>query len=208
MPRLLRRVAVLLVAAAMLIGCRAESEEGPPRDTVAVDTAAAGAVTVDSPRVDEIAVVYDPTPLSVVDAMLERAGVGAEDVVVDLGSGDGRIPIRAAQKFGARSVGYEIDSALVARSRSAARDSSVADRVTFYGQDMFEADLTEATVVTLYLLPSLNAKLRPTLLSQLDPGDRIVSHRFDMGEWTPEEEVLVDGHRFYLWVVPEGEPAL
>lgn len=163
---------------------------------------------IDTTEADEERVPYDPTPMDVVDAMLERADVGPGDVVVDLGSGDGRIPIRAADRFGARAVGYEIDSALVARSRAAARDSGVADRVTFYHRDLFEADLSEATVVTLYLFRPVNIKLRPKLLEELDPGDRVVSHRFHMGDWEPDGKFVEGWHWFYMWTIPEEPPAL
>jgi len=146
------------------------------------------------------------TPLVVVNEMLRLAGVTADDTVYDLGSGDGRIVIAAAHDRGARGVGYEIDPALVAQATDRARKLGIADRVTFTQADLFQADLRPATVVTLYLSPDLNRRLRPKLLSDLRPGARIVSHAFDMGDWTPARTIQVTSnqgtHTLYLWVVP------
>lgn len=146
------------------------------------------------------------TPLTVVNEMLRLADVTASDVVYDLGSGDGRILIAAARDRGARGVGLEIDPVLVAQSTERARRLGLADRLSFRQQDLFEADLTPATVVTLYLSPDLNRRLRPKLLSELRPGARIVSHNFDMGDWAPARTLQVSSnegsHTLYLWVVP------
>jgi SAM-dependent methyltransferase len=146
------------------------------------------------------------TPLVVVNEMLRLAEVTASDVVYDLGSGDGRILIAAARDRGARGVGLEIDPALVVQSTERARRLGLADRLTFRQQDLFEADLSPATVVTLYLSPDLNRRLRPKLLSELRPGSRIVSHSFDMGDWAPSRTLQVSSnegsHTLYLWVVP------
>jgi SAM-dependent methyltransferase len=146
------------------------------------------------------------TPLVVVNEMLRLAEVTASDVVYDLGSGDGRILIAAARDRGARGVGLEIDPALVAQSTARARRLGLGDRLSFRHQDLFEADLTPATVVTLYLSPDLNRRLRPKLLSELRPGARIVSHSFDMGDWVPTRTLQVSSnegsHTLYLWVVP------
>jgi len=146
------------------------------------------------------------TPLVVVNEMLRLAEVTAGDVVYDLGSGDGRIVIAAARDRGARGVGLEIDPALVAQATERARRLGLADRLTFRQQDLFEADLTPATVVTLYLSPDLNRRLRPKLLRELRPGSRIVSHSFDMGDWAPARTLQVSSnegsHTLYLWVVP------
>jgi SAM-dependent methyltransferase len=146
------------------------------------------------------------TPLAVVNEMLRLANVTASDVVYDLGSGDGRILIAAARDRGARGVGMEIDPVLVAQSTERARRLGLADRLSFRQQDLFEADLTPATVVTLYLSPDLNRRLRPKLLSELRPGARIVSHSFDMGDWAPARTLQVSSnegtHTLYLWVVP------
>ena len=146
------------------------------------------------------------TPLVVVNEMLRLANVTAADVVYDLGSGDGRILIAAARDRGARGVGLEINPALVAQSTERARRLGLADRLSFLQQDLFEADLKPATVVTLYLSPDLNRRLRPKLLSELRPGARIVSHGFDMGDWAPTRTLQVSSnegsHTLYLWVVP------
>lgn len=153
-------------------------------------------------------VPYVPTVKSVVREMLKTANVTEDDVVYDLGSGDGRIPIMAAKEFGARGVGIEIDSALVAKARQKAKAAGVADKVEFRQMDFFDVDLSDATVVTLYLWPEINIKLRPKLLQDLDPGDRIVSHDFRMGEWQPERSVdagkgNTGWETVYLWTVPE-----
>jgi tRNA G37 N-methylase Trm5 len=149
-------------------------------------------------------VVYVPTPQRAVERMLEMAGVGEGDILYDLGSGDGRIPITAARKHGIRAVGIDIDPQRIAESRANAKAAGVSDLVTFREEDLFEADFSEATVVTLYLLQRLNEKLKPRLLSELKPGTRIVSHAFTMGpDWPPEQIVNVDGSGLYLWTVPE-----
>lgn len=146
------------------------------------------------------------TPLVVVNEMLRLANVTPDDVVYDLGSGDGRIVIAAAKDRGARGVGYEIDSALVAQGRDRARCLGLSDRVTFTQGDMFQADLGSATVVTLYLGNELNRRLQPKLLRELRPGSRVVSHGFDMGDWAPTQTMQVSSnegtHTLYLWVVP------
>ncbi len=146
---------------------------------------------------------YLPTPQNVVDAMLEFVQVGPGDVVYDLGSGDGRIPITAALRYGARGVGIEIDPVLVRRSEEQARRAGVADRVRFITGDLFQADMSEATVVTLFLLPGMNIELIPKFRTQLRPGSRIVAHHFAMGgRWEPEAERDVDGLMIYRWTVP------
>jgi SAM-dependent methyltransferase len=149
---------------------------------------------------------YEPTPPEIVDVMLELAGVGRDDTLYDLGSGDGRIVIAAAKR-GARAVGIEIDGELVERARRNASEAGVEQRAKFLRQDLFAADFRNATVVTLYLLPEVNLALRPRLLAQLGAGTRIVSHSHDMGDWTPtaSREVADETgrlHRIYLWVVP------
>jgi SAM-dependent methyltransferase len=147
-------------------------------------------------------VKYVPTPQSAVDAMLELAHVTAADVVYDLGSGDGRIPITAAQKYGARGVGIEIDRFILRDAFDNARKAGVGDRVTFLNQDLFESDISPATVVTLFLLPRLNQQLIPKFRRELRPGTRIVSHQFDMGEeWPPEKVQDVSGLTIYLWTI-------
>ena len=152
-------------------------------------------------------VPYVPTPQSVVDAMLQVAKVGKNDVLYDLGSGDGRIVNTAAQKFGTRGVGIDIDPKRIQEANENAKKAGVTNRVRFVQQDLFTTDFSEATVVTLYLLPEVNAKLRPKLLSELKPGTRIVSHAFDMGDWKPDQTLNVEGKTVYYWVVPEKVPA-
>jgi ribosomal protein L11 methylase PrmA len=134
--------------------------------------------------------------------MLRLAGVGKGDVVYDLGSGDGRIVIAAALRYGARGVGIDIDPARIAEGERNARAARVADRVRFVRADLFEADIAAATVVTLYLLPRVNQRLRPKLLAELKPGTRVVSYGFDMGDWPPERTVDVGSSTVYLWTVP------
>ena len=146
---------------------------------------------------------FVPTPEEVVEAMLRLADVGPNDVVYDLGSGDGRIPITAARRFGARGVGVELDPKLVAQATHSAHEAGVADRVRFIEGDIFEADLSPATVVTLYLLTSINERLRPKLLKELQAGTRIVSHQFRMGDWNPDRETVVDFRPLFLWRVPK-----
>lgn len=148
-------------------------------------------------------VIYVPTPQEVVDAMLKLAKVTSSDVVYDLGSGDGRIPITAAQKYGARAVGFDINPVRIAEANANLKTAGVGDKVRFVEADLFQQDLSEATVITLYLLPSLNLKLRPTLW-KLKPGTRIVSHSFDMGDWKPEATETIDGRTIYFWTVGKG----
>jgi SAM-dependent methyltransferase len=148
-------------------------------------------------------VLYVPTPQPVVEAMLQLAEVKRTDVVYDLGSGDGRIVITAAKKYGARGVGIELDPALVKQARQNAVAAGVDSRVRFVTQDLFATDLRPATVVTLYLLQSLNERLRPKLVRELRPGARVVSHVFNMGpEWPAAQTASVEGSRLFLWSIP------
>ena len=145
---------------------------------------------------------YVPTPQSAVDAMLELARVSSADVVYDLGSGDGRIPITAAKTYGARGVGIEIDPFYLRDALDNRAKAGVGDRVRFINQDLFEADISPATVVTVFLLPRLNQQLIPKFRRELRPGTRIVSHQFDMGEeWPPEQTKDVNGLTIYLWTI-------
>jgi predicted RNA methylase len=147
-------------------------------------------------------VIFVPTPQEVVDAMLKLAKVTKNDVVYDLGSGDGRIPITAAKTYGARGVGIDIDPQRIKEATENLKNAGVGDRVKFLNQDLFTTDISEATVVTLYLLPRLNVKLRPKLLNELKDGTRIVSHAFDMGDWVPEQTIDVNGRKVYFWTIP------
>lgn len=148
-------------------------------------------------------VIYVPTSDTVVDAMLKLAQVDSNDVVYDLGSGDGRIVIAAAQNYGARGVGIDIDPERIIESNENATTAGVTERVKFIEADLFESDFSEATVVTLYLLGRLNEKLKPILMEQLEPGTRIVSHAFSMGDWKPEQTRMIDGTTIYLWTIPQ-----
>jgi hypothetical protein len=152
---------------------------------------------------ESLDVPYVPTPQSVVDKMLDIAKVTGEDYLIDLGSGDGRIPIAAAKRFGTKGMGVEIDPVRVQEAKTNAVNARVADKVEFKKQDLFETDLSQATVLTLYLLPRVNLQLRPRLLNKLKPGTRVVSHSFDMGDWKPDQKIVVDGRTIYLWIVPE-----
>lgn len=153
-------------------------------------------------------IFYLPTPPEVVDAMLKVANVGPSDIVYDLGSGDGRIVIAAARDYGASGVGIDIDPALNIEASANAERDGVSDRVRFIEADLFEADISEATVVTLYLLTDLNIKLMPKLLSDLKPGTRIVSHAFSMGDhWEPLQTLDIDGRQVFYWEVPRPDTA-
>jgi Methyltransferase domain len=151
-------------------------------------------------------VPYVPTPDTVVATMLAVARVGKGDMLYDLGSGDGRIVIAAAQQFGTRGTGIDIDPNRIREAVENAQKAGVTDRVRFIQGDIFEANIREATVVTLYLLPDVNLRLRPKLLRDLQPGTRIVSHDYDMGDWRPDRVIHMQGpersHTIYYWVVP------
>ncbi len=144
---------------------------------------------------------YVPTPYVVVEEMLRLAEVGPDDFVIDLGSGDGRILIDAARKFGARGVGVDLDPERIAESVDNAQAAGVSERVAFLREDLFKFDIARASVVTMYLLPTVNRKLRPRLLSELKPGTRIVSHDFDLDDWRPDGKSTVRKNVF-LWIVP------
>jgi SAM-dependent methyltransferase len=152
-------------------------------------------------------VVFLPTPEDVAQQMLKLADVHKGDVLYDLGSGDGRIVIMAAREFGARAIGIDINPQRIKESLENAEKAGMAGKVTFRNQDLFEADFKDATVVSLYLLPSLNLKLRPKLWRELKPGARVVSHNFDMGDWKPQKEVKLGSHTIYLWTIPENAAA-
>lgn len=147
-------------------------------------------------------VPYVPTSQIVVDAMLKLANVKQGDVVYDLGCGDGRIVVTAAQKYGATGTGFDIDPVRIAEANENARKAGVTDKVKFVNANLFETDLSKATVITMYLLPTVNMKLRPKIMA-LKPGTRIVSHAFDMGDWKPEKTEQVNGATIYYWTVPQ-----
>lgn len=146
-------------------------------------------------------VPFVPTPQDVVDKMIELAGVKKGDTVYDLGSGDGRIVITAAKK-GAKAVGFEIDGDLVKESRENIQKAGMQNSAEIRQQDILTVDLSAASVITMYLLPDVNLKLRPNVLTQMKPGARVVSHAFDMGDWKPDKTERVNGRTIYLWIVP------
>jgi SAM-dependent methyltransferase len=211
-----RRRGLLLRAGLLACGLLPAACGGPDPAAVkappapdATPVPARSATPTPTPGTVKLDVPYVPTPEAVVERMLEMAKVRGGDLLYDLGCGDGRIVIMAAQKYGARGVGYDIDPQRIAESNENAKKAGVTDRVRFVRGDLFAADLSDASVVTLYLLPAVNLKLRPKLLRELKPGTRVVSHNYGMGDWDPREisEVEVEGttHFIYSWVVPERQ---
>lgn len=194
----------MVAGAGLLSACTSDREDTSQETSLKVPAPSSDSTASDSSVV--VDVPYVGTPPAVVDRMLALAEVSEDDVVYDLGSGDGRIVITAARQYGARGVGIEIDPERVREARENAEAAGVADRVEFRHQDLFEADFSEATVVTLYLLSIVNRELRPELFEQLDPGDRVVSHDFDMGRWEPDTTVEENGSEIYLWRMPEEMP--
>lgn len=187
-----------------------------PRSLLAIATAAAffaaSSVAQDFPKYgDEVYqpqygqsgkdVIWIPTPDSLVTRMLQAAKVTDKDLVYDLGAGDGKIAIAAAKQFGARAVGIEYNPDMAALGRRNAQRAGVGEKVTIINGDIFKEDFSKATVITLYLLPTLNMQLRPTIL-KMKPGTRIVAHAFHMGDWEPDEAFQADGREGYLWIVP------
>ena len=155
----------------------------------------------DAPSENKKIVPFVPTPQEVVDKMIELGGVKKGDTHYDLGSGDGRIVISAAKK-GAKGVGFEIDPDLVKESQENIKKAGVENLAEIRHQDILTVDLSPASVVTMYLLPDVNLKLRPNVLSQMKPGSRVVSHAFDMGDWKPDKTEKINGRTVYLWIVP------
>lgn len=151
----------------------------------------------------ELDVIYVPTREPVMDAMFRLAQVDSSDIVYDLGCGDGRIVIAAAQRFGASGVGIDLDPMRIKEANENAMEAGVTNKVQFIEADLFDSDFSEATVVTLYLLTSLNERLKPILIEQLKPETRVVSHAFSMGDWEPDLQEEVDGTTVYLWTIPE-----
>lgn len=190
-------VAVLaIIVAACAAAQNAELKQGTQQATP---------TATQTPKEIQKDVPYVPTPQNVVDEMLTLARVKKNDVVYDLGCGDGRLVITAVSKYGAkRGFGVDIDPQRIEESNANAKTAGVTDRVSFAVQDLFQTDLSEASVVTLYLLPAVNLRLRPKLLSELKPGTRVVSHSFDMGDWKPDKTVTVQpgGQILYLWTIP------
>jgi len=160
----------------------------------------------EAPKLRAPDVRYEPTENEIALAMLKLANVKNTDLVYDLGCGDGRIVILAAQRFGARGVGIDIDPQRIKEARENARKAGVAGKVEFRNEDLFEADISKASAVMLYLFPWVNLKLRPKLLNELKPGTRVVSHSHHMGDWVPEKEIEVGGDKVYFWIIPERKP--
>ena len=186
----------------------------PRRTLLGLGAAATGLALLPAPRLlaqpgvaaPALDVPYVPTPQDVVDRMLQLAKVGKNDILFDLGCGDGRIVVTAAKTHGARCTGIDIDPERIAEAKENAKKAGVTDRVTFRVADLFETDLSSASVVTLYLLPTINTRLRPRLWRQLRVGSRVVSHAFDMGpEWPPEKTESVDGRTIYYWTITQAQ---
>jgi SAM-dependent methyltransferase len=186
MPLNSRMRFIVFVVAAGLLTCMAEGQSPSPEQ-----------IPINTP--------YVASQPRIVKAMLELANVTGSDMVYDLGCGDGRIVIAAAQQYGARGVGVDINPARIEEARANARDAGVDDRISFEVNDLFDADIHGATVVALYLLPDVNLRLRPRLLRELTPGTRVVSHAFNMGDWKPDKELVVEGEYVYLWTIPPHE---
>jgi 16S rRNA G966 N2-methylase RsmD len=222
-----KKIKIGLISLALLTAsCAGENAVQPPQNAkrAASNSAANQTVNARKSNADDMTtdirivenvpeVPYVPTKELVVDKMLEMGGVKGSDVLWDLGSGDGRIPITAAKRFGTRGVGVDIDPERVKEANENARKNGVTDKVRFIEEDLFNVDFSEATVVTLYLLPEVNLRLRPKLLDSLKPGTRIVSHNYDMGKWQPEKVEVVktpdnDDHIVYFWRVPENKNEL
>jgi SAM-dependent methyltransferase len=190
--RVFAALAVLLVFAAIAVVLRC-----------ATPGAASCSVATFFGRGPQLDVPYAATRPETVALMLEMASVGPEDFVIDLGTGDGRILIAAARDRGARGIGVDIDPVMIRRAQAAAQRAGVADRVSFEVADLFDMPLGEADVVTMYLLPAVNLRLRPRLLMELRPGARVVSHAFDMGDWKPDETRRAGGAVVHRWTIPE-----
>jgi hypothetical protein len=211
-PSPLLTVSFIALLTVVSIGCGNQPSQRAAGPTPATPPPPTISQTPNVPSVkpveDRLDVPYVPTPTEVVARMLKMANVNKGDMLYDLGSGDGRIVITAAREYGARGVGYDLNPQRIKESNENARRAGITNRVRFTQQDLFEADLSGATVVTLYLLPDVNLKLRPKLLRELRPGTRIVSHNYHMGDWQPEAvaEVEVKGtkHYVYSWTVPAG----
>jgi SAM-dependent methyltransferase len=202
-------VAVVISVAVSWIGVLVQEQVARAMQAQAVATGGGPPPAAGRPyqRNDGLDVPYVPTPEAVVEEMLKMASVTKDDLVYDLGCGDGRIVIAAAKKYGARGVGVDLDPERIKESKANAQAAGVTDRVTFVQGDLFKVDFSKATVVTLYLLPDINLKLRPKLFKDLRPGTRVVSHDFDMGNWKPEKTVKLMAdrreHTIHFWRIPE-----
>lgn len=202
----LGKLCVFAVALCLSAGWTAVRAQAPAQQ---VDASTAPPSSATGKPLRSPDVIYVPTPPEVVEAMLKVANVRQGDVLYDLGSGDGRIPITAVQKYNVtRATGVEINPERIEEAERNLKAAGVGDRVRFRNEDLFEANFSDATVVTLYLLPALNIKLLPKLLKELKPGTRIVSHAFAMGGWNPERTLDIGGRAVYFWTIPaRGTPA-
>lgn len=187
---------ILGSALATLVGCSGEAD-AHPTGQVKIQNVDAFESTVVSKDVP-----YVPTPQATVNEMLRMANVSSDDLVYDLGSGDGRIVVTAAKEHGARGIGIDIDPQRISEANENAKAAGVTDKVEFIRGDLFQTDLRPATAVTLYLLPSVNLRLRPKLLEELRPGTPVVSHDFDMGDWEPDVKKRVEHDDLFLWIIP------
>ena len=200
-------ICIVLLISSQMLAVSGKDRQPSRRTNVARNhSSSAQRTTGKKRRLRKPDVIYYPTPPETVAEMLRMAKIKKGDVLYDLGSGDGRIPIAAAQQYGIRAVGIEIDPKLVTEAEEKARDANVSTLVRFRNEDMFHIEVREATVVTLYLSEKLNVLLRPKLLRELRPGSRILSHDFRMGDWKPEQTVRVPWGKLYrtvyLWTVP------
>ncbi len=193
----MRKVRWFLVVGIALLLANVSGFVGLPKDGSSGSVAQAQETGIESKKI----VPFVPTPQEVVEGMLELAQIKKGDVVYDLGSGDGRIVITAAKKYGVKALGFEIDPDLIRESRENIRNEKLENLAEIREQDILTVDLSPASVVTMYLLPSVNLQLRPKVLSQLKPGTRVVSHAFDMGDWKPDKVINVNGRTVYLWVI-------
>lgn len=203
-----QRLSLLMIGVFALVasGCGEHPRFANTNANVPEVTSATPDPQDEAPKLD---VPFVPTPNEVVDEMLSMAGVKKDDLLYDLGSGDGRIPITAAKRFGTKGVGIDLDPIRVKEAKENAEKENVTELVRFIEGDIFKEDFSEATVVTLYLLPQVNLKLKPELL-KMKPGTRVVSHNYDMGDWKPEnsKKLTINGrdHYVYFWRVPESKP--
>lgn len=190
------------VAVVLVLGLAAATDGLAAGPAAAKGTTAAQPAPTPAAAVADVPIPYVPSPQSVVERMLELAEVDEHDMLIDLGSGDGRIPITAAVRYGARGLGVDIDAGLVELATRNARAAGVEDRVSFRTQDLFETDLSEASVLSLYLPTAVNEALRPRLLKELRPGSRIIAHQFALGDWDADIRETLNNRHIHLWIVP------
>ena len=196
------KLRVLTITAIALLLCLAIMTDALHSASIGEESAATGASKKGKEKKPKLDVGYQPTPYEVVNEMLRLSDVRKDDMVYDLGCGDGRIVIMAAKERGARGVGVDLDSQRIKESVANAKKAGVTDRVRFFQKDLFTMDIREATVVMLYLWPEVNLRLRPKLFAELKPGTRVLSHNHNMGEWQPDLVSKIAKHTIYFWVMP------